>query len=87
MEPVVDRTFERLAPSDIMITQVRRRLIRAARAFKKNGTLPKNGKNHKLYAGPRGGHFQADQKVKWEKAYKDALTVARKKPAETLVPE
>ncbi len=87
MEPVVDRTFERLAPSDLMITQVRRRIIRAARAFKKSGTLPKNAKNHKLFDGVRGGHFQTDKKVKWEKAYRDALARAPVEKAQTLIPE
>ncbi len=87
MEPIVDRTFERLAPSDLMITQVRRRLIRASRAFEKSSTLPKNAKNQKLFADVRGGHFQTKNGIKWEKAYKEALGAAQKITAETLVPE
>ncbi len=73
MEPIVDRTFERLAPSDILITQIRRRLIRAARAYKKNGTLPKSAKDPTVYAGARGGYYQAARKDNWLEAYKKQL--------------
>jgi hypothetical protein len=59
-----------------MITQVRKRIIRAARAFKKSGALPKNARNAKPYNGVRGGHFQAPEGVKWEKAYRDQLKAA-----------
>ncbi len=76
MEPIVDRTFERLAPSDIMISQIRRRLIRAARAYKKDGTLPKSVKDPAVYAGARGGYYQAAKKDDWQEAYKKQLAKA-----------
>ena len=40
MGSIVDHGFEQLAPSDHMITQTRRRLLRAARALAKAGTVP-----------------------------------------------
>ncbi len=73
MGAVTDHTFERLSPSDQMITQVRRRIIRAARAFAKSGALPKNARSAKAFDGVRGGHFQAREGIKWEKAYRDQL--------------
>jgi hypothetical protein len=76
MEPVVDRTFERLAPSDIMITQIRRRLIRAAKAYKKDGTLPKSAKDPTVYAKARGGYYQAPKKEDWQAAYKNQIAKA-----------
>ncbi len=73
MGAITDHTFERLAPSDQMITHVRRRLIRAARAFKKTGKAPPAAGNHMDYAGVRGGHFQAPKKAEWFKAYRDEV--------------
>ncbi len=73
MGSITDHTFERLAPSDQMITHVRRRLIRAARAFKKTGKAPPAAGNHMDYAGVRGGHFQAPKKAEWFKAYRDEV--------------
>jgi hypothetical protein len=70
MGAITDHTFERLAPSDQMITHVRRRLIRAARAFKKTGKAPPAAANHRDYAGVRGGHFQAPKKADWLKTYR-----------------
>ena len=70
MGSITDHTFERLAPSDQMITQVRRRLIRAARAFKKTGKAPPAAGNHLDYTGVRGGNFQAPEKADWMKAYR-----------------
>jgi phthalate 4,5-dioxygenase len=40
MGPIVDHTFEHLAPSDRMITQTRRRLLMAARSLHDRGVLP-----------------------------------------------
>jgi phthalate 4,5-dioxygenase len=40
MGPITDHDFENLGPSDIMIARTRRRLLRAARAFAKDGTVP-----------------------------------------------
>ena len=38
MGPIVDHSFEHLAPSDQMITRTRRRLLLAARALRDKGT-------------------------------------------------
>ena len=40
MGPISDHDFEHLGPSDRMITRTRRRLLRAARALKKDGAVP-----------------------------------------------
>ena len=41
MGPIVDHAFEHLAPSDIMITRTRRRLLTCgARALREEGALP-----------------------------------------------
>jgi phthalate 4,5-dioxygenase len=41
MGPIVDHSFEHLAPSDQMITRTRRRLLLAARALRDHGTAPR----------------------------------------------
>jgi hypothetical protein len=76
MGGITDHTFERLSPSDLMITHVRRSLIRAARAYKKDGKLPKSASDHMTVAGVRGGHFQAKKSLDWQKAYKAQLKAA-----------
>ena len=56
---IVDRTFERLAPSDVMITRVRRMLIKAATDHAADGSVPVSVERGDLYAGVRGGQIVA----------------------------
>jgi hypothetical protein len=70
MGEIVDRTMEHLAPSDVMITRVRRTMVRAAQAYVADGTLPPSAKDPSLFDGVRGGHFVAKDNVEWLEAYR-----------------
>jgi phenylpropionate dioxygenase-like ring-hydroxylating dioxygenase large terminal subunit len=69
MGPVTDHGFENLGPSDIMVARTRRRLLRAARAFKKDGTVPPGVDDPQTYLAVRSGDFLADAKTSWREAY------------------
>ena len=83
MEPIVDRTMEHLAPSDVMITRTRRCLVKAATEFSKDGTLPKSARTPDTFSRVRGGYFVADDKIDWQDAY--ASEVAET-PLESFLP-
>jgi hypothetical protein len=70
---VTDHGFEHLAPSDRMITQTRRRLLRAARALRKTGAPPPASADPSIYLGARGGEFLAPRELAWPAAYEFAL--------------
>ena len=72
----MDRTLEFLAPSDLMITRVRRMLVQAAKDFKKDGTLPPSASDESLYARVRGGFFIADEKSDWLDASADRIAAS-----------
>ena len=76
MGAVLDRTLEHLAPSDIMITQVRRLLIRTALAYDKDKTLPPSVDHPEYYDRVRGGHFVAKKESHWIEAYRDLLAAS-----------
>ncbi|NQV55124.1 MAG: (2Fe-2S)-binding protein, partial [Rhodospirillales bacterium] len=80
MGRIVDRTIERLAPSDIMITQTRKHIIRAAKAYQKDGTLPQSATDASVYRGVRGGQFVAPEAENWLNAYDTRLENAPLKP-------
>jgi len=84
MGTIVDRSWEHLAPSDMMIARVRRLLLRAARGLAADGTLPPGALNPLSLDGVRGGHFVAPKEVEWLKAYADrrSATPAKILPAE-----
>ena len=69
MGPITDHGFEHLGPSDLMITRTRRRLLRAARALKKDGTVPPGVDDPDIYVQVRSGDFLADEKIAWRDAY------------------
>ncbi len=83
MGAIVDRTFEHLAPSDIMISHVRRALIKAAKAYKKDGALPVSQSRPAAYSGVRAGHFEAPADKDWLDTYRDKLAVS---PVEAAMP-
>jgi len=60
MGPIVGHTFEHLAPSDIMITRTRRRLLRAARALREEGMLPPGIEDAEVYRRARSGYLISD---------------------------
>ena len=76
MGPVIDHGFEHLGPSDKMITRTRRRLVRAARALKKDGTVPPGVDNPDIFVGVRSGDFLTDEKIGWRDAYEAQLRAA-----------
>jgi phenylpropionate dioxygenase-like ring-hydroxylating dioxygenase large terminal subunit len=59
------RELEHLAPSDMMITRVRRLLIRSAEAHAEQGTLPKSATDASVYAALRSGQFVAPETQDW----------------------
>ena len=73
MDPIVDRTFEHLAPSDMAVARTRRMLLRAVQDFQQSGTLPKLASEPKLARGVRGGAFFAPKSEDWLKSYDNEL--------------
>jgi phenylpropionate dioxygenase-like ring-hydroxylating dioxygenase large terminal subunit len=73
MGPVTDHLFEHLAPSDKMIMATRRRLLKAARAWKKDGKLPPGIDNPEIMYPVRSGDFIADARLGWRQAYNDQM--------------
>jgi hypothetical protein len=69
MGPVVDHSFEHLAPSDQMITRTRRRLLMAARALRDSGVLPPGAEDADVYRKARSGYFISDDKSPWQEVY------------------
>jgi phenylpropionate dioxygenase-like ring-hydroxylating dioxygenase large terminal subunit len=73
MGPIVDHTFEHLAPSDIMITRTRRRLLRAARALRDEGLRPPGADDPDAYRRARSGYTItdsiADDAKAWQELY------------------
>ena len=63
MGPITDHAYENLGPSDIMIARTRRRLLRAARAFKKDESVPPGVDNPDVFVNVRSGDFLADEKT------------------------
>jgi phthalate 4,5-dioxygenase len=69
MGPITDHGSENLGPSDIMIARTRRRLLRAARALKKDGAVPPGVDNPEVFVPVRSGDFLVDAKIAWRDAY------------------
>jgi hypothetical protein len=76
MGPVVDHTWEHLAPSDQMITRTRRRLLMAARALRDKGVLPPGAEDAEVYRGARSGYFVSDDKNPWREVYARQLAAS-----------
>ena len=76
-EGIVDRGFENLAASDRMIAITRRRIIAAAQAHQKDGTVPSTVDRPELTRGARGGSFIAADSVDWLDAYAEELRKAQ----------
>jgi phenylpropionate dioxygenase-like ring-hydroxylating dioxygenase large terminal subunit len=69
MGPITDHAYENLGPSDIMIARTRHRLLRAARAFKKDEVVPPGVDSPDVFVNVRSGDFLADEKTSWRDAY------------------
>ena len=69
MGPIVDRSFETLAISDLMVTRTRRRLLRAAQALAESGVTPPGVDHPEIYLGAHSGAFTAPDGLSWREAY------------------
>jgi phenylpropionate dioxygenase-like ring-hydroxylating dioxygenase large terminal subunit len=76
MGPILDHTLEHLAPSDLMITRTRRRLLTAARALRGKGTPPPGVDNADVFRDARGGYFLCDEGSGWQDVYTRQLAAA-----------
>jgi phthalate 4,5-dioxygenase oxygenase subunit len=76
MGPILDHSLEHLAPSDLMITRTRRRLLMAARALRDNGVPPPGAENTEVFRDARGGYFVGDAEKGWQDAYAAQLAGA-----------
>lgn len=81
MGPIVDHTKEHLAPSDIMISRTRRRLLNTARALADNGIVPPGVDDAEVFWKARAGSFYADANSDWLDAYREQLKGAVRWPA------
>ena len=69
MGEIVDHTFEHLAPSDHMITQTRRRLLKAARDLADRGIAPPGVDDPAIFLNARGGDLVISEGEDWIEAY------------------
>jgi phthalate 4,5-dioxygenase oxygenase subunit len=76
MGAITDHAFENLGPSDLMVARTRRRLLRAARAFDKDGAVPPGVDEPDIYTLVRSGDFLADEKIAWRDAYEAQMRAA-----------
>jgi phthalate 4,5-dioxygenase len=76
MGPILDHSFEHLAPSDLMITRTRRRLLLAARALRDKRTPPPGAEDATVFRGARGGYFVSDAARGWQEAYAEQMATA-----------
>jgi phenylpropionate dioxygenase-like ring-hydroxylating dioxygenase large terminal subunit len=84
MGAILDHSFEHLAPSDLMITRTRRRLLMAARALRDNGVPPPGAENVEVFRDARGGYFVGDAGKGWQDAYAGQLARAFRPAATAL---
>jgi len=76
MGPILDHSFEHLAPSDLMITRTRRRLLTAARALRDTGVPPPGVDNTAVFHDARGGYCVSDAARGWQEAYAEQMAAA-----------
>jgi hypothetical protein len=74
MDPINDRTFEHLAPSDEMITRMRRKMLRLLAAYEKDKKTPLPGVDDPgIYRGHRAGNFIAPNGKPFREAYEELV--------------
>jgi phthalate 4,5-dioxygenase len=87
MGPIVDHTWEHLAPSDQMITRTRRRLLMAARALRDQGVAPPGAEDPSVYRARSGYLVTNDNdsdKSEWQHVYAKQLAAAAHPPPPAL---
>ena len=70
MGPITDHSWEHLAPSDQMIAETRKFLLRAARDHQKSGKLPESAVEPGLTAHERGGNYVEPDGADWLQSYR-----------------
>jgi hypothetical protein len=73
MGPIVDRSFENLAPSDLMVVRTRRRIIAAAQALQKDGTVPPGVDDPEIFLRVRAGDYLAPANADWMDSYREQI--------------
>jgi hypothetical protein len=73
MGPITDFAFENLAPSDLMIAQTRRRILKMALAHHKDGTVPPGVDDPELYLKARAGDFLAARGPGLAEVYREQM--------------
>jgi hypothetical protein len=86
MGAIVDHESEHLAPSDVMITRTRRRLLMAARALRDHGTVPPGVADPRVYLGIRSGEWMM-RGDDWRRAYEAAMAAALRPVSHELAAE
>ena len=78
MGGIVDHDHEHLAPSDLMITRTRRRMLIAMRALRDRGELPPGAEDPSVYRGARSGYMLTDglDDSAWRTVYDTELAAA-----------
>jgi phthalate 4,5-dioxygenase len=76
MGPIVDRSFENLASSDIAVARNRRMLLNTLRAFKE-GKRPPASDDPALFAQPRGGYYTTTREGDWLELHAEELAKLR----------
>jgi hypothetical protein len=84
MGPIVDHSFEHLAPSDQMITRTRRRLLMAARALRDSSTTPPGVQSAEVFRDARSGYFITDDSSTWQEIYAKRLAASVRPRGEAL---
>ncbi|MEI9927392.1 MAG: Rieske 2Fe-2S domain-containing protein [Sphingomonas sp.] len=83
MGPITDHRWEHLTSADLMIARTRRRILRAARAFRETGAPPPGIADPEVLLQARGGHFVAEEGKSWQDAYAENLATVER-PVEKL---
>jgi phthalate 4,5-dioxygenase len=80
MGEIIDHSFENLAPSDLMIAQTRRRILRTVRALEGEGKVPPGVDDPQIYLGARSGQYIARRGEPWMGTYEERLARSERVP-------
>ncbi|MFF7521900.1 Rieske 2Fe-2S domain-containing protein [Streptomyces pseudovenezuelae] len=80
MGPVVDRTYEHLSASDLMISRTRRRLLKAVDTYATTGDLPPTLDDTELTRGLMAGGGHVPEGTDWLQFYRDVAEAAGADP-------
>ncbi len=87
MGPIVDHTKEHLAPSDMMISRTRRRLLTTCTGIRRTAAPCLPASMMPRYSGTRApAPYYADDKIDWLDAYQQQLKAAIRWPAPASKP-